>query len=195
MKYLSPDELRKLLEVAAKSKRNTAMILLSYRHGLRASEVCGLTLEDVDEANGRLIVTARKTRRKNGQRFYESFMPKDSFGVSDLAAIHSWLKERAMKPGADSSNALFLSREGGGILAHSWSLAFKLMAREAGLPEEKTHPHTLRHSAAMKAVEGGMALHMITGMLRHKSLASLSPYISPSQASVDAAKIRAFAKF
>jgi site-specific recombinase XerD len=194
MKYLSPDELRKLLEVAAKSKRNTAMILLSYRHGLRASEVCGLTLEDVDEENGRLIVTARKTRRKGGTKFYESFRPKDSFGVSDLAAIHSWLKERAMKPGADSSNALFLSREGGGILAHSWSLAFKIMARQAGLPKEKTHPHCIRHSTAMTMVDRGVPLHIVSGILRHASLSSLSPYVVPSQLSIDAAAIRAFSK-
>ena len=66
MHHLEPNELKKLLDVAANSKRNTAMILISYRHGLRASELCGLALGDVDEANERLIITARKTRRKGG---------------------------------------------------------------------------------------------------------------------------------
>jgi site-specific recombinase XerD len=194
MHYLEPNELKKLLDVAASSKRNTAMILLSYRHGLRASELCGLALGDVDEANERLIITARKTRRKGGTKFYECFRPKDDIGPSDLAAIHSWLKERKAYPNAETSPALFLSRKGGAILAHSWTIAFKHLALEVGLPSTLAHPHVLRHSTAMRAVDSGIPLHLVSGMLRHASLASLTPYTSPSQAAIDAAAVRAFAR-
>ncbi len=194
MKYLEPDELKKLLEVAAKSKRNTAMILLSYRHGLRAAELCGLTLADVDEENGRLIVTARKKRKKGGEKFFESFAPKDGFGQSDLTVLHAWIKERAKNAGAES-DALFLSRDGGALGPRYWTIAFKIMANAAGLPKEKQHPHVLRHTTAMRAIEGGAPLHMVAAVLRHKSLASLSPYVSPTQSAVDAAKFKAFSKF
>jgi len=40
--YLTPDEVARLLRAAKKSRhgaRNHAMILIAYRHGLRASEV------------------------------------------------------------------------------------------------------------------------------------------------------------
>jgi hypothetical protein len=36
---------------------------------------------------------------------------------------------------------------------------------------------------------------MVAAVLRHKSLASLSPYVSPTQSAVDAAKFKAFSKF
>jgi integrase len=52
MKALSQDEILKVLKAAADNKRNLAMILLGYRHGMRASEVCGLELKDLDLKNG-----------------------------------------------------------------------------------------------------------------------------------------------
>ena len=53
--YLTPDEVAQLLRAAKKSRhgaRNHAMILLTYRHGLRASELVGLRPERVEEAHG-----------------------------------------------------------------------------------------------------------------------------------------------
>ena len=49
MTHLTPDELLSVLKAArARSARDWAMVLLAYRHGLRASEVCDLKLADVD---------------------------------------------------------------------------------------------------------------------------------------------------
>ena len=49
MTILTPQEMLALLKAARKrSTRDWAMILLAYRHGLRASEVCGIKLADVD---------------------------------------------------------------------------------------------------------------------------------------------------
>ena len=49
MEFLSPEELLAVLKVAReRSTHDWAMILLAYRHGLRASEVCGLRLGDID---------------------------------------------------------------------------------------------------------------------------------------------------
>ena len=49
MTHLTPEELLSVLKAArSRSARDWAMILLGYRHGMRASEVCGLKLADVD---------------------------------------------------------------------------------------------------------------------------------------------------
>jgi integrase len=49
MTFLTTDETLAVLKTAReRSTRDWAMILLAYRHGLRASEVCGLQLHDVD---------------------------------------------------------------------------------------------------------------------------------------------------
>jgi site-specific recombinase XerD len=195
MQYLKPDELRKLLEVAEKrTKRDVAMIVLSYRHGLRASEVCELTLDAVDEENKRLIVTAKKTRKKKGEKFYEAFMPKDDIALADLTVIHQWLKEREGYADAKTSPALFLSRKGGPMLPRSWFKIFQSLATEAGLRPEVCHPHSLRHSLAMRSVAADVPLPMVSRMMRHRSIASLTPYVAVSQEDADKAKARAFSK-
>jgi len=59
MDFLSPDELLVVLRCAREhSTRSWAMILIAYSHGLRASEVCGLKLGDINIKNA-TIATKR----------------------------------------------------------------------------------------------------------------------------------------
>jgi type 1 fimbriae regulatory protein FimB len=49
MKTLTAQELIAVLKAArGRSTRDHAMVLLAYRHGLRASEVCGLLVANID---------------------------------------------------------------------------------------------------------------------------------------------------
>ena len=55
--YLTPDEVAQLLRSAQKCRhgsRNHAMILIAYRHGLRASELVNLRWSDIDLERGTL---------------------------------------------------------------------------------------------------------------------------------------------
>src|SRR4029450_12268383 len=65
--YLTEKEVDRLIEAARKRGRNGqrdgAAILLAYRHGLRASELCGLRWSQIDLRHGRLHVN----RVKGGQ--------------------------------------------------------------------------------------------------------------------------------
>ena len=58
--YLTEKEVDRLIEAARKRGRNSARdaaaILLAYRHGLRAAELCALRWSQVDLRNGRLHV-------------------------------------------------------------------------------------------------------------------------------------------
>ena len=60
--YLIRDEVTLLLRAAKKSPRhatrNYAMILIAYRHGLRASEVVNLRLSDLDLHAGTILLPA-----------------------------------------------------------------------------------------------------------------------------------------
>ena len=64
--YLTEKEVDRLIEAARKRGRNgqrdAAAILLSYRHGLRAAELCSLRWSQVDLRNGRLHVNRAKGR-------------------------------------------------------------------------------------------------------------------------------------
>ena len=53
MVHLEPPEVLAVLRAAKKkSARSWAMLLVAYKHGLRASEVCDLRLADIDLKNG-----------------------------------------------------------------------------------------------------------------------------------------------
>ena len=64
--YLTTAEIERLMAAARKSSRyghrDETMILIGYRHGLRASELCDLQWSQVELATGRLHVR----RAKNG---------------------------------------------------------------------------------------------------------------------------------
>ena len=48
IRFLTLDELARLLAVARGNPRDRALFLIAYRHGLRASEIGLLRLEDLD---------------------------------------------------------------------------------------------------------------------------------------------------
>jgi integrase len=63
--YLTEKEVQRLIKAAGSNRwghRDATMILIAYRHGLRASELCALQWDQVDLAHGRLHVS----RAKNG---------------------------------------------------------------------------------------------------------------------------------
>src|SRR5690242_8049173 len=72
MTYLTPDEILAVLKVArGRSVRDWAMILLAYRHGLRASEVCGLKLADIDLKAGSISIRRLKGSLSQVQPLYQ----------------------------------------------------------------------------------------------------------------------------
>ena len=69
--FLSPEETLAVLRAAKeRSARDWAMILLAYRHGLRASEICGLRMADVDLKNGALSIQRLKGSMQTVQPLY-----------------------------------------------------------------------------------------------------------------------------
>ncbi len=67
MKALSQDEILKVLKAVSDSPRDLAMILIAFRHGMRASEVCGLEVKDVDLKNGEITIRRIKGSLKTTQ--------------------------------------------------------------------------------------------------------------------------------
>src|SRR5262245_2323356 len=62
--YLTDNEVERLIETAKRRGRNgardAAAILLAYRHGLRASELCALKWSQIDLRHGKLHVNRAK---------------------------------------------------------------------------------------------------------------------------------------
>jgi integrase len=72
MAFLTTNKIVAVLKAAReRSTRDWAMILLAYRHGLRASEICGLRLADVDLKNFAVTIERLKGSLKTVQPLSE----------------------------------------------------------------------------------------------------------------------------
>ena len=95
MTFLTPEETLTLLKAAREhSIRAWAMILLSYRHGTRASEVCGLRLADVDLKAGSITIRRLKGSLQTTQPL---FPHRGQPLLDECAALRAWLRPCASR--------------------------------------------------------------------------------------------------
>ena len=95
MKALSQDEILKVLKAASDSARDLAMILIAFRHGMRASEVCGLEVKDVDIKNGEITIRRLKGSLKTTQPLADL---QGQPLLSEKRVLRAWLTERGDHP-------------------------------------------------------------------------------------------------
>lgn len=139
---------------SAIGRRDYAIVLLLTRLGLRASEVAGITLADIDWRQGVLRV------RGKGSILAELPLPAD---VGE--AMADYLRRGRVR--CDSPHLLvrtkapFTRLAGTGITA-----VVQRACRRAGLPE--VGPHRLRHAVAAQLRREGASLSEIAQLLRHQ---------------------------
>jgi type 1 fimbriae regulatory protein FimB len=176
MTILTPAETLALLKAAKKrSTRDWAMILLAYRHGLRASEVCGIKMADMDLKSGSLSIRRLKGSLHTIQPLYQH---RGQPLLDEMAALRAWLHKRS----ADGSDYLFTSQKGGKLGRTQFFRNFQKVAESAGLSTEKRHPHVLKHSLASHLVSGNANLALIRQALGHRSISSTMQYIGTTDA-------------
>jgi type 1 fimbriae regulatory protein FimB len=168
---LSPEETLAVLRAAKeRSVRDWAMILLAYRHGLRASEVCGLRLVDVDLKNGSLSIQRLKGSMQTVQPLYAH---RGQPLLDEVIALRAWLKVRP----TDGSDYLFTSQKGGRLDRTQFFRVFQAVAKATSLPGEKRHPHVLKHTLASHLVAGNVNLALVKQALGHRSIGSTMKYV------------------
>jgi len=161
--YLTEKEVDRLIEAARKRGRNgardAAAILLAYRHGLRAQELCSLRWAQVDLKNGRLHVNRAKG------------------GIESVHPLHA-PELRALRPLQGNNPYVFVT-EAGTPVTTSWFLRMiQRSGRAAKLPF-RIHPHMLRHSTGLQACQprGGYTLtRSLAHCLGHRNLQSTARY-------------------
>ena len=156
MKFLESNELIALLKAAkARSNRDWAMLLLTYRHGMRASEICGLKLLDVDMKCHSITFQRVKGSMK-------SMQPLERLAgqplLNEPTALRLWLADRQ-----DESDYLFTSQKGGKLTENGFWRLFKVVLADAGL--EGRSCHSLKHTRASLMIEGGANLADVRQML------------------------------
>src|SRR5262249_43212485 len=143
-RYLTGGEVEKLMEAARKpgryGHRDATMILLAYRHGLRASELCDLQWHQVEINTGRLHVR----RSKKGT---PSVHPMQG---DEIRALRRLQREQEASP------YVFTSERGGPMSAKSFGTLFERLGKRAGMPFT-IFPHMLRHAVATPQGEERLA--------------------------------------
>src|SRR6266567_3356324 len=151
--YLTEQEMDRLIETARKRGRNgqrdAAAILLAYRHGLRAQELCSLRWSQIDLRHGRLHVN----RAKGGQ---ESVHP-----------LHG-PELRALRPLQGPSPYVFIT-EAGTPVTTAWFLRMVQRTGKAAKLPFQVHPHMLRHST-YKLANDGHDTRWLAHYLGHRNL-------------------------
>jgi site-specific recombinase XerD len=157
------------------------MILLAYKHGLRASEVCELKLSDVNLKTESINIE----RLKNSRHTVQSLEPHRGQPLLDeIAALKAWFRERQ----DDGSGVLFPSNKGGAMSRVQFFRLFKSIALAAGVSPEAAHPHSLKHSLCSHMVAENQNLALIQRAAGHKSISSTMQYVHVSDDQADAAR-------
>lgn len=132
MIYLEPAEVLAVLKSAkAKGAREFAMVLLAYKHGMRASEICNLRVNDVDLRNGNVVVERLKGSLRTTQALTEH---RGEPLLNEVKALRDWLRKRPN----DGSDFLFTSQKGGRLDRSQFFRLFRAAAAAAGLPLENS---------------------------------------------------------
>jgi integrase/recombinase XerD len=148
------------------------------------SEACNLRLADVDLKNGNIVIERLKGSLRTSQAITEH---RGEPLLNEYKAIRDWLRQRR----DDGSDFLFTSQKGGRLDRSQFFRLFREIASEAGLPAEKQHPHTLKHSIASHLVSANVNLALIKQQLGHKSIGSTMRYITTSDQQASKATVSA----
>jgi site-specific recombinase XerD len=166
---LTQDEVRRVLAgcpSTARGIRDRAVLLLLIRLGLRAGDVAGLMVSDLDFQRATIAV------RGKGRRESRLPLPQD---VGD--ALLEYL--RRGRPSSSESKYVFLRSmaphtafDAGHAVTHIARSALK----RAGVQAPTPGAHVFRHTAACQMLRQGVGLEDIAGVLRHRSVETTALY-------------------
>ena len=167
---ISPTELKRLMKApdpkTLEGKRDKAILELFFSTGLRISELCGLSIDDVDLTREEFSV------RGKGDKVRVVFLSETAKNT-----LRDYLKGRK-----DLDDALFVrygrkANDGGGarLQPRAVQRLMKHYAATAGITRKVT-PHVLRHSFATDLLSNGADLRSVQALLGHANIGTTQIY-------------------
>jgi integrase/recombinase XerD len=168
---LSPEEVARFLE-AVPSRRDRVALTTAYATGLRASEVVGLRIQDIDSS--RMVIHV--VNGKGGKQRYVMLSPM-LLGI--LRAY--WKIERPC-------HWLFPGRGGDKPLDPSvLNAACATAVAATGISKHATL-HSMRHAFATHLIEQGIDISIVQALLGHSQLSTTIRYIRVATRTIAAVK-------
>jgi integrase/recombinase XerC len=178
---LRSDELHRLLDDPPASidddpehirARDDAVLELLYGSGLRVSEVCSLSVADVDPRRRWLTVWGKGAKQR-----------RVPLSAPAAGALRTWLAEAraaaleaaSATTAAPTHDSLFVNRRGRPLTPRD---VRRILDHRSPVP---THPHALRHTFATHLLDGGADLRAVQELLGHADLATTQIYTHVSR--------------
>jgi len=170
LEYLEPAEMEALLgAVDTKTKtgvRNYAMLLVLYNTGCRASEVCGLSISDVNLDSPAHVEVIGKGRRRRIVPLWKR----------TVVVLKNMIKYRR-----DNDPALFIGQRGEALSRAGVRYIVRKYAKLAAksvpsLDLKKISPHTIRHTTAVALLRATGDIDSTAKILGHSSLNTTKIY-------------------
>ena len=155
--YLTPTEVDQLMAAAKGNRhghRDATMILVCYRHGFRAAEICDLRWSQVDLDQARIHVKRVK---------------KGTPSVHPLQGDELRALRRLKRESTAHSDFVFVTERGGPFTTVGFAFLVSRAGARAGLPF-KTHPHMLRHACGYKLANDGQDTRSLQAYLGHRNI-------------------------
>ena len=167
--HLTKSEVEQLIEAAKSNRhghRDATMMLVAYRHGLRACELCELEWSQVDFAAATLHVN----RVKNGKPATHPIRG------DEIRALRKLEREAA------ASRFVFTNERRAPFSPDGFSWLVKRAGQKAGLPFQ-VHAHMLRHSCGYALANEGHDTRAIQDYLGHRNISNTVRYteLSPTR--------------
>jgi len=154
--HLTAQEVERLIEAAKINRhghRDATMILIAFRHGLRASEIVDLRWDQVHFDSATLHV----------RRVKAGTPATHPLTGSEMRALRKLQRESASSP------FVFVSDRKAPFSTAGFARMLERAAGTAGL-KIKVHPHMLRHACGFKLANDGVDTRALQAYLGHKNI-------------------------
>lgn len=160
-----------------KGLRDRALLLLGFAGAFRRSELVALDLAEIEETEGGLRITIRRSKTDQEGAGHTIAVVRGSVACP-VAALKAWREAAGI-----TSGRLFRSVRkggktlGGNLSAHAVANIVKAQARAVGLDPAQFAAHSLRAGFCTSAASKGASLFKIMDTTRHRSVDTLRGYV------------------
>lgn len=166
MPVLTADQIRRLT-LACESTRDRAILAVLLDTGIRASELCGLTLDRVCfSADDAYLLVHGKNRKSR----------EVGIGRQSRQLLHRYIHRERRAP--QNVTAVFLGRTGAPLTPMGLDRLLYRLRDRAGLRGVRVGAHVWRHTYAFNFIAQGGDVLRLSRLLGHTSVATTQGYLS-----------------
>ncbi len=171
------DELKTLFESIDQSTplgyRNYLMLDLLFSCGLRASELVGIDIKDLQLAQSQILI--------HGKGSKDRFVPLHEDLIEEIRYYLTYIRPILLAKGHDvHTTFVFINYKGGVLTVRGLQLILKKLIENSG-DVYKIHPHMIRHAFATTLLDHGADLRVVQELLGHEHLKSTQIYTHVSK--------------